>query len=205
MRSGPRAQHLDDVFHAPSLRMDCDHWGAAALAWFTTPSASSGRQSKFRHGSSLLFHQLNALCSAGSQWSRLSQMHPNPGQRGSLFFQKKKKKNPLWNEMFHTNQNRNGGKTKTLRSSRSWPRGKNSILLSLLLFTGNTFIFLGSKKLPLGKNSILGTASAKCPCCKRLGKNPRHVRNFFLPQKSYCFVLNARDKWTILPSHWNAL
>lgn len=57
---------------------------------------------------------------------------------GVFVLKKKKKKNPLWNEMFHTNQNRNGGKTKTLISSRSWPRGKNCLLLSLLLFTGNT-------------------------------------------------------------------
>lgn len=49
---------------APSKGEAVSRQGAGA-AWFTTASASSGRQSEFRHGSSLLFHQLNAQCSAG--------------------------------------------------------------------------------------------------------------------------------------------
>lgn len=181
--------------------MDCDHWDAAALAWFTMASASSGRRSKFRHGTSLLFHQLNALCSAGSQWSRLSQMHPNPGQRGSLFL---KKKNPLWNEMLHTNQNRNGGKTKTLRSSRSWPKGKNSCFC-FSYYLLETLYLLGFKETSVWKKFNTQHHFSKMLSLQKALKKSQAFEEFFFLQKSYCFVLNAGDKGTIFPSHWSAL
>lgn len=199
--AAPKWSH--DLFYAPSLRMDCDHRGAAALAWFTMASASSGRQSKFRHGSSLLFHQLNELCSAGSQWSRLSQMHPNPGQWQALFFQNTYI-HLLQNEMFHTNQNRSGRKTKALWSSRSWPRGINSTLLSLVIHWKH-FILLESEKISIWQKfnnwHYLKIRTKKALASEGI----LSIWGICSPSEILLFGLNARDKWRIVPGHWNAL
>lgn len=54
------------------------------------------------------------------------------------------------------------------------------------------FIFLDSRKLPLGKNSILSTTSAKCPCCKRLWKKSQAFEEFFSSPGTLLFCFECR-------------
>lgn len=86
--------------------------------------------------------------------------------------------------MLHTNQNRSGGKTQTLRSSRSWPRGKLA-QFCVSCYSLETLYLLGLKEISIWQKfnnwHYLKQTNKQIndPCFRRFRRNARHSGNLF--------------------------